>query len=151
MYKHMEADAFVVRRSEKVKFNSVSTDQALEQTINLEAESKGGVVGFTLRKSALLTWLLTRHITAEYNVAFKSMLSCEKEDQHHPDFGPSRTERDQSDVVKILDGVLNQFENPFDLSTVPESLINITTGKVATKEIENSFTQIPAWKRDYYS
>ena len=114
MYKHMEAGAFVVRRSEKVKFNSVSTDQALEQTINLKAKSKGG---FTLRKSALLRWLLTRHITAEYNVAFKSMLSCEKEDQHHPEFGSSRTERDQSDVVKIRDGVLNQFENPFDLST----------------------------------
>ena len=143
MYRHMEAGAFVVRRSEKVKFNIVSTDQALEQTINLEAKSKGGVVGFTLRKSALLRWLLTRHITAEYNVAFKSMLSYEKEDQHHPDFGPSGTERDQSDMVKILDGVLNQFENPFDLSTVPESLINITTGKVATKEIENSLTQIP--------
>ena len=46
-------------------------------------------------------------------------------------------------MFKILDGVLNQFENPFDLGTVLESLINITTGKVATKEIENSLTQIP--------
>ena len=44
-----------------------------------------------------------------------------------------------SDVLKVLDGCLNQFENPFDL----ESLVNITTGKVAPKEIEASLTQIP--------
>lgn len=144
MYKHMEAGAFVVKRSGKVKYNSVSTDQALEQTINLEAKSKGGVVGFTLRKSALVRWLLTRHITAEYVVAFKSMLSSKEEEaRRHTDFGRSKIERDHSDVAKILDGVLNQYENPFDLNSVPGGLINITTGKVATKEIEASLTQIP--------
>lgn len=54
LYKHMEADAFVVKRSEKAKFNSGSNEHALEQTINLEAKSKGGVVGFTMRKSPWL-------------------------------------------------------------------------------------------------
>ena len=143
MYRHLENGGFVVRRSGRIRFNSVSTDQSVEQTINQEAKGKGGVVGFTLRKGALLRWLLTRHIIAEYSVAFKSMTSSEGETDHHPEFGSSRNARDHSDVLKVLDGCLNQFENPFDLESVPTGLVNITTGKVAPKEIEASLTQIP--------
>ena len=71
------------------------------------------------------------------------MTSSEGETDHHPDFGLSRNARDHSDVLKVLDGCLNQFENPFDLESVPTGLINITTGKVAPKEVEASLTQIP--------
>ena len=95
MYRHLENSGFVVRRSGRIRFNSVTTDQSLEQTINQEAKGKGGVVGFTLRKGALLRWLLTRHIVAECTVAFKSMTSSEGETDHHPDFGSSRNARDQ--------------------------------------------------------
>ena len=143
MYRHLENGGFVVRRSGRIRFNSVSTDQSLEQTINQKAKGKGGVVGFTLRKGALLRWLLTRHIVAEYTVAFKSMTSSEGETDHHPDFGSSRNARDHRDVLKVLDECLNQFENPFDLESVPTSLVNITTCKAAPKEIEASLTQIP--------
>ena len=104
MYKHLENGGFVVRRSGKIKFNSVSTDQSLEQTINQEAKGRGGVVGFILRKGALLRWLLTRHVVVEYSVSFKSMTSSEAEIEHHPEFGSSRSARDHSDVLKILDG-----------------------------------------------
>ena len=144
MYKHLENGGFVVRRSGKIKFNSVSTDQSLEQTINQEAKGRGGVVGFTLRKGALLRWLLTTRccgIFIEYSVAFKSMISSKAEIEHHPEFGSSRNARDHSDVLEILDGCIKHFENPFDLDNVPASLVNITTGKVAPKEIENSLTQ----------
>ena len=49
---------FVVKRSERT-FNCVPTDQALEQSINRKAKSQGGVIGYTLRKGALVRWLLT--------------------------------------------------------------------------------------------
>ena len=143
MYKHLENGGLVVKRSGKIKFNSVSTDRSLEQTINQEAKGRGGVVGFTLRKGALLRWLPTRHVVAEYSVAFKSVTSSEAEIEHHPEFGSSRNARDHRDVLKVLDGCINYFENPFDLDNVPASLVNIKTGKVAPKEIENSLTQIP--------
>ncbi|KAL7379980.1 hypothetical protein ABVT39_009485 [Epinephelus coioides] len=62
-YKFMKDGGFVVRR---VTCNCVATDQALEQTINREGKSQGGIVGFTLRKGALKRWLITRHVTSEY-------------------------------------------------------------------------------------
>ena len=101
---------------EKNKCNSVSTDQLLEQTINQEAKGRGRAVGFTLRKGALLRWLLMRRVVAEYLVAFKSMTSSEAEIEHHPEFSSSRNARDHSDVLKVLDGCINHFENPFDLN-----------------------------------
>ena len=75
MYRHMmDGGVVVVRRSASRIFNCVPTYQALEQTINREAKSQGGVIGFTLRKGALLRWLMTRHITGEYAEAFKELL-----------------------------------------------------------------------------
>ena len=59
MFAHLINGVFFVKRSEKT-FNCVPTDQALEQSINREAKSRGGVVKFTLRKGALMHWLLTR-------------------------------------------------------------------------------------------
>ena len=41
MHQHIMEGGFVVRRSQNRSFNSVPTDQALEQSINHEAKSQG--------------------------------------------------------------------------------------------------------------
>ena len=65
VFDHMMNGGFVVRRSSTSTFSSIPTEQALEQTINREAKSEGGIIGFTLWKGALLKWLLTRHVSGE--------------------------------------------------------------------------------------
>ena len=65
MFQHMMRGRFAVRRSPETNFNSVPTDQALEQTINREAKSDGGIIAFTLRKGALLRWLFFRYVSGE--------------------------------------------------------------------------------------
>ena len=51
-FQHLCDGGFVVRKLTIIIsiFNSVATDQALEQTINKEGKSKGGIIGFTLKK-----------------------------------------------------------------------------------------------------
>ena len=68
-YKQLQSGAFVVSRSPMRQFNCVPTDQALEQTVNREAKSYGGIIDFTLRKGVLLT----RHITGSHTEAMKMM------------------------------------------------------------------------------
>ena len=80
-YQHLLSGGFVVRRKGDISFNCVPTDQALEQTINREAKSDG-VIGFTLRKSALVRWLLTRHRTGEYSEALKDLCSKQSRKEH---------------------------------------------------------------------
>lgn len=51
----------------------MTTDQDLEQTVNREGKSRVGVIGLTLRKSALMCWLTARHVTAVYMNSFKKL------------------------------------------------------------------------------
>ena len=97
MYRHMMEGGFVVRRSASRVFNCVPTDQALEQTINREAKSQGGVIGFTLRKGALLRWLMTRHITGEYAEAFKEICNSASKGKLHEELGASRSNKDRKE------------------------------------------------------
>ncbi len=48
--------------------------------------------------------------------------------------------KDTSYKGKIIDALVGQYQNPFDLETVPTSLINIVTGQVAAQEVEKSLT-----------
>ena len=77
MFEHLMQGGFVVRRSENRAFNSVPT------SINREAKSCGGVIDFTLRKGALLRWLMTRHVTGEYAQAFEELWKSTTREKLH--------------------------------------------------------------------
>ena len=140
-YKHLIDGGFVVRRSERHRFNAVGTDQALEQTINKEGKGQGGIIGLTLKKGALTRWLVTRHTTAEYADAFKTLASDSQEQNlKHKELGKHRMSRDESDVQKVID-VITKNQNPFDLNTVPSELTNIITGRVASTEVARSLNK----------
>ena len=47
-----KAGDFVVQRSSSA-FSQVAVDQTIEQTINRDTKSKGGIVGFSLNKGAV--------------------------------------------------------------------------------------------------
>lgn len=136
-YQYLHDGGFVVRRSLK-RFNGVASDQALEQTINREGKIQGGVIGFTLRKGALTRWMVTRHVTAQYTEAFKVLCDGDTEAaaQNHAEHGKTRMARDEQDVTKIVEFVSNA-QNPFDLATVPDELVNIATGQVASQEVSS--------------
>ena len=116
----------MVRRSKRL-FNCVSTDQALEQTVNREAQSQGGAIGFTKRKGALLRWLMTRHITGSYSEAMKEMCTTAARADDHEEIRSSRLARDVTDVDKISDALISQFQNPFHQYKVPWSTLSLVT------------------------
>lgn len=107
IFQHLMNGGYVVRRSGNRNFNSVPTDQTLEQSIKREAKGQGGIVGFTLRKGALLRWMLTRHVTGEYSEAFKEMCQGASSDKPHDELGNSRLQRDRSDVNRIKENISN--------------------------------------------
>ena len=113
-YKQLQSGAFEVRRPPKRQFNCVPTGQAIEQTVSREAKSHGGIIGFTLRKGALLRWLLTRDVTGFYAEAMEIICTTTCRPAIHEELGSSTMKRDASDVI------------------------NIVTGQVATQEVEES-------------
>lgn len=143
MFQHMLEGGFVVRQSSNRNVNSVTPDQTLEQSINHEARCKGGIVGFTLCKGALLRWLMTQHVTGEYAESFKVMCQVGPKDKLHEELGNARLQRDGNDVNNMKEYIANQCRNPFDLDDVTYSFMNITTGQVASREVQQSLKHIP--------
>ena len=87
------------------QFNCVPIDQALEQTVNREAKSHGGIIGFILRKRTPLRWLLTRHVTGSSAEAMKMMCTTASIPDIHDELDSSRMKRDASDKGKIIDAI----------------------------------------------
>ena len=54
-------------------FAQVWLDMALEQSINLDSKSKGGIIGMTTNKKAEEKWFLTSHERAAITQELKNM------------------------------------------------------------------------------
>ena len=86
----LQAGEFLVQRSTSSSFSQVAVDQTIEQTINRDTKSKGGIIGFSLNKGAVQRWLLTSHERAAITQAYREMAGL-----------PSMTDGDE--VVKVID------------------------------------------------
>ena len=61
-------------------FSQVSTDMALEQSINAYSKSKGGIVGMSQSPAALERWFLTAHERVSVTTALREMYG---DDENH--------------------------------------------------------------------
>ena len=82
--------------------------------------------------------MATRHITAQYAEAFKEICQNSKQTtvKNHAEHSKTRMARDELTVIKIIEYVA-ESQNPFDVDAVPDELVNITTGQVASREVSN--------------
>lgn len=63
-------------------FSQVSTDMALEQSINADSKSSGGVIGISQSPSALESWFLTIHERASITSALKPCSAFKMGNKH---------------------------------------------------------------------
>ena len=111
-------------------FTQVSTDMALEQSINLDSKTKGGIIGITKKPEALERWFLTSHQRAAITTAVKEMLDMGDNEVIHKEASPSRISRDEGDVQKILHKFsTGLITDPF-IYDDSDSLLNLATGMV---------------------
>ena len=84
-------------------FSQVSTDMALEQSINADSKSSGGVIGISPSPSALERWFLTIHERASITSALKVMYGLQDGEQaSHKEESPRRVKRDEEDIKKMM-------------------------------------------------
>ena len=116
-------------------FSQVSTDMALEQSINADSKSSGGVIGISQSPSALERWFLTIHERASITSALKAMFGLQDGDQaSHKEAAPRRVRRDEEDVKKMISCFSSGLmTNPFNLDS--DALLNIATGVVLPEDV----------------
>ena len=125
-------------------FAQVWTDMALEQSINLDSKTKGGIIGISQKPGALERWFLTSHERAVITTAMKEMCGLQDSDRvgTHKESAPNRRKRDEGDVNKLLSTITSGLmTDPFSLDEVdndsndPLPLINIATGVVMPQDV----------------
>ncbi|CAH3184788.1 unnamed protein product [Porites lobata] len=136
VHKEFTEGNHAISRSDNQLFAKVWTDMALEQSINADSKSKGGVVGITHNQSALQRWFLTAHERASVTTALKEMYAIRDSDRMgtHKESQPKRVQRDEEDVKKLIACFSsNLMTNPFECDA-DNQLLNIATGVVLPPE-----------------
>ena len=107
---------------------------AVEQSINADSKSSGGVLGKSQSPPALEKWFLTIHQRAAIAAALKAIYGIQNTDQGtHKEVAPKRVKRDKDDVKKLVscftsDVMINPFEDA-------EDLVNFATGIVLPTDV----------------
>ena len=53
-----------MQKAEDIKFSKVAVDHCIEQTFNRDTSTRGGIVGFSLKKGVVEKWIPTAHTRA---------------------------------------------------------------------------------------
>ncbi|KAL9973341.1 hypothetical protein ACROYT_G019783 [Oculina patagonica] len=110
------------------EFAQLSVDQTVEQTLNRSTKTKGGIVGFSLKKNAVQRWILSAHSRALFVDKCRRMTGKKEEDRRHKEAGKSRMKRDKH-VRKVME-VVSNWKDPFEPS---KELASLSSGCVATE------------------
>ena len=127
-----------VSRSTSQSFNQVWTDMALEQSVNLDSKTKGGIIGISQRPGALQKWFLTAHERTATTTATKRILDMDESTwSTHKESSRVRVQRDEGDINKVIHTLKTVMSNPFDEDANGEDmpLMNIAAGVVMPEEM----------------
>ena len=114
-HRMLENGDFGFQRTSEHGFAQVLVDQTIEQTLNRSTKTKGGIVGFSLRKGAVQRWILTAHSRAAFVDRCRAMSTgaTKNQSRHHKEAASPRVQRDETDVKKVMITVSN-WRNPFE-------------------------------------
>ena len=129
----LENGDFGVQRTTEHGFAQLPIDQTIEQTLNRSTKTKGGIVGFSLKKNAVQRWLLTAHSRALFVDKCRVMTGKKEDNRLHKETGKSRIKHDEEDVRRVME-VVSNWTNPFEPS---EELSSLSSGCVVTETIKS--------------
>ena len=73
---------FSVQRQDDHGFSGLACDQTIEQTVNRDSKTKGGLVGFSMNPTSVHRWLLSHAERAAITERCKSMAGVNHEQRY---------------------------------------------------------------------
>ena len=120
---------FAVQLSHNNPFGKNDADKTIENTINKDTKTPGGINRFSLNDNAVQRWTLNSRRRAIFRAVLHSHLHYKPSSFIHHDLLPSRIKKDDDAVSKITQNLEEMFVNPF---SEQKELISITSGLAAT-------------------
>ena len=108
---------------------------ALEQSINADSKTKGGIIGISQSPSAVDRWFLTIHERASVTTAIKKVYGMKDNDNKmHKEATKARVKQDEDDINKLLSCFTSGLTiNPFSLES--DALVKFATGVVLPDDV----------------
>ncbi|XP_067931036.1 uncharacterized protein [Watersipora subatra] len=133
------AGQFTVQRSAKIPFTSLAADHAIEQTVNRQSKTSGGVRGITLTRGAVQRWVLAQPAKAAVLEKCEMMAGIkDPEDYKAKDTGLARMKSDEKHIERLSETISSMI-NPWNSGL--DSLVSISSGAVAAQPIQQSLDQ----------
>lgn len=136
---YFRSGGFSVQIGDENPFGRIPVDQACEETVNKDTQTAGGTKGFSLKPRAVSKYYLIAEYRSIFMRQFKNMLHLGTSSTQHTDLQPSRIARDEADVKLLLSMLEGSWINPFQSDQ--QDLVCLSTGKLATPEIEKDLIQ----------
>jgi hypothetical protein len=100
-------------------------------TLNKDSKTAGGCTGFSTNINAVKRCEINAGFRAALRSCFHKHLNYQPQKYKHPDLNPTRIEKDENDVEKILNTIADTFIDPLS----PQPLLSISTGVVDTEKV----------------
>ena len=139
IYHSLQNGGFTVQRSEH-SFAQVSFDQTIEQTVNRDTKTKGGIIGFSTRKESVGKWVHTAPERAAITQKFLDMLDMHgDEESEHKEARSQRMSKDEKDISEAV-MMCQNWGNPFEESCHLTSLSSgITASSKVTTDLMDAY------------
>lgn len=122
-----------VQRSDH-PFAQVAVDMAIEQTVNRDTKTPGGLIGMSTNASATQRWLLTAHDRAAIASSCRDLAGIVHDKSSvHQEATPSRLKRDEEDVQSLI-STTRDWANPFVADE--EGMFNLSCGARAPADVQ---------------
>lgn len=135
----MQHKGFSVSRSE-VPAGRCAVDLTIEQTINKDAKTTGGIVGFSRSLPTYYRWCVTRHNRAQYVSALQQITNLDsKVHDNHKDLSASEI-KSSEEAVRSTVRAFSAYINPFEMDS--EHLICLSSGIKISDDIANDLLTV---------
>lgn len=111
---------------------------ALEQSVNLDSKTKGGIIGITPRPGTLQKWFLTAHERTATTTATIGRLDMDESTRStHKESLRVRVQRDEDDINKVIHTLKTVMSNSFyeDSNGEDVPLMNLAMGVVMPEKM----------------
>ena len=111
-----------VKRTPNSKFNYVWKDMGIEQAINRESKTKGGIISVSQKESTVDRWYLTTHERSAITSATKEVSGVQEagSSSSHKEGSASRKRRHKKEVNKLISIIDRNMINPFSLDGITD-------------------------------
>ena len=136
IYQPFQQGNFSTRRT-KGKFNMLTPNQVIEQTINKDKKGPEGIIGISTSQWTMQRWVLFSHNTATLIADLRKSLNLGMDNSTKKDLNLKRIRFDEKAVKKCYE-LINSWTNPF---TKTSNIFCLSSGLVPCYEVQYDFLE----------